>query len=105
MRDQDYLAETLDDLIAQRKRLSEVLAQLGCNILPSGANFITARTPAPAKPIAAKLAEDGILVQPLPWPDENGELRITIGQRADIDAVIAALHPLLDTSHKFPLEL
>lgn len=96
MRDQDYLAETLDDLIAQRKRLSEVLAQLGCNILPSGANFITARTPAPAKLIAAKLAEDGILVQPLPWPDENGALRITIGQSADIDAVIAALHPLLD---------
>ncbi|MBZ0216150.1 MAG: aminotransferase class I/II-fold pyridoxal phosphate-dependent enzyme [Fimbriimonadaceae bacterium] len=95
MRDRDYLTRTLETLVTERKRLSGVLAQMRCTILPSGANFITERPPRPARPIADRLAQDGILIQALPWPDANGALRITIGSREDIDAVIAALHPLL----------
>jgi histidinol-phosphate aminotransferase len=95
MRDQDYLKKTLENLIAERKRLSDVLEQLGCRILPSGANFVTVRPPIPAKPLADRLAENDILVQPMLWPDENGSLRITIGTSEDTDAVIEVLRPLL----------
>jgi len=95
MRDRDYLTRTLDELICQRRRLTGALQQMGCTALPSGANFLTVRPPQPAAPLAAALKNDGILMQALPWPDENGSLRITVGAADDMDAVIDGLQPLL----------
>ena len=95
MRDTDYLKSTLDDLIRQRKRLADALEQFGCRALPSGANFVTVFPPVPAGSVAKALKEQGILVQAMPWPDENGSIRITVGGAEDMDALIDAIQPLL----------
>ena len=91
MRDQNYLEMVLDTVSCERQRLSLELESCGLRVYPSAANFLLARTDSPSAAIAAKLAERHILVQALPWPDENGSLRITIGTTFENDTFLSAL--------------
>ena len=91
MRDQNYLEMVLDTVCRERQRLSVALQNHGLHVYPSAANFLLARTNKPSNIIAAKLEKHHILVQTLPWPDDNGSLRITIGTTAENDAFLNAL--------------
>ncbi|MGO1120535.1 pyridoxal phosphate-dependent aminotransferase [Rhodovibrionaceae bacterium A322] len=93
--DQSYLADLLHQTIGERQRLAKALSALGCQPFPSGANFLTVRTPCPATALARDLEAVGVLVQALPWPASEGSLRITIGCRADNDRFLSAVTPLL----------
>ena len=91
MRDQNYLEMVLDTISRERQRLSVALQNHGLQVYPSAANFLLARASKSSDTIAAKLEEHHILVQTLPWPDENGSLRITIGTTAENDSFLNAL--------------
>jgi histidinol-phosphate aminotransferase len=93
--DTDYLDQVVSAIRQQRERLAEGLRQLGCDVLPSQANFLTARAPLPAQGLADALAAEGLLVQAMPWPDAQGTIRVTIGTPADTAAVLASLGRLL----------
>lgn len=95
MRDQSYLEMVLGTVSCERQRLSIALQNYGLRVYPSAANFLLARTNSPSDAIATKLAERHILVQALPWPDNNGSLRITIGTAAENDIFLNALTELL----------
>jgi histidinol-phosphate aminotransferase len=90
----EHLTQLLDHTRAERTRLAAGLAPLGFTALPSAANFITVAGPRPAPALAAALSAANIFVVPIPWR-ENGALRISIGSRADTDAVIATLRQVL----------
>ena len=90
-----YSAAIVDLIVRERERLAAGLRDLGCEVYPSSTNFIAARPPRPAASLAKALAARGILVQALPWPDERGSLRITVGDESDTDAELAALATVL----------
>ncbi len=87
----NYLEMVLDTVSCERQRLSLELENCGLRVYPSAANFLLARTDSSSDAISAKLAEHHTLVQALPWPDENGSLRITIGTAFENDIFLSAL--------------
>ncbi|MBT3701180.1 MAG: aminotransferase class I/II-fold pyridoxal phosphate-dependent enzyme [Alphaproteobacteria bacterium] len=89
--DDEYLANTLETVIAERERLAEGLRALGFKPYESQANFLMARSIGPASQYVDALAAKNIMISSLPWPDEDGCLRIGIGQAEDTDAVLVAL--------------
>lgn len=91
----DYVAALLDHTAAERARLSQVLSALGLRVLPSAANFVTVVTARPAGELAAALQRENLFVLPFPWRGAPGALRITIGSRADNDAVVEGLRRAL----------
>ena len=95
MQDEAYLQETLTALIRERTRLADGLEQLGFQVYPTQANFLTALPPRPAAELSANLAARGLLVQAMPWPGGFGTLRITIGGAGDVDALLNGLNDML----------
>jgi histidinol-phosphate aminotransferase len=99
-------AATLDDLahyrrnfqkvIATRTWLSQQLARLGFEVLPSQTNFIFARPPTfPAGEWLEKLRARKILVRWWAAPEVRDYLRITIGTQAEAQALVRAANQIL----------
>jgi histidinol-phosphate aminotransferase len=97
---------TLDDLnfyranfkriIATRKWLSRELTLLGFRVFPSQANFILTVPPRfAARDWLQKLRERKILVRWFASPEVNHCLRITIGTRAEMEALVHAASVIL----------
>ena len=97
---------TLDDLPyyranfrrikATRARLSEALALLGFEVLPSQTNFILARPPKfSAKAWLEKLRNRKILVRWFSYPEVKDYIRVTIGTDAEANALIQASKKIL----------
>lgn len=101
------VAALADDVFTQRsvthfakgrERLTASLQALGIPTLPSASNFVTASfaaAPLSAEAIYAALAEQGVLVR---WLKNYGMpdwLRITVGDDAALDRVIAAVTGLV----------
>lgn len=63
-------------LVVERRRLSTVLEELGCDVLPSVANFVTFRPP-DADALAARLFGDGIVLRTYSDGPMRGWLRAT----------------------------
>jgi histidinol-phosphate aminotransferase len=86
-----YSTAIIDLIVRERERLAAGLRGLGCDVYPSSTNFVAARPPSPAASLVKALAAGGILIQAMPWPDEKGSLRITVGDQGDTEAVLGAL--------------
>ncbi len=79
-----------------RARLVHELERLGFRVPPSEANFVLARRPGiDLGALARTLAGRNILVRHFPTPRVRDALRITVGTDAEIDALLAALRPLV----------
>jgi histidinol-phosphate aminotransferase len=90
----DELVETARFVVGERKRLENELAGFaGIEITPSEANFIWLRTPKPAGEVYAALAERGVLVRSFHQRGGrlSNQLRVTVGTRAENDALLEAL--------------
>ena len=82
-------------VIAGRERLTQGLAQLGFEVLPSAANFVFARHPEhEGKALAAWLREQAIIVRHFDAPRISDYLRITVGSDEQIQRLLAALTEL-----------
>jgi len=99
-------AATLDDLkhyranfkkiISTREWLSRELTKLGFRVLPSQTNFILAQPPKfPAKDWLQKLRDEKILVRWFSAPEVRDYLRITIGTRAEAQALVKAARKIV----------
>jgi len=88
-------------VIAERERFLGALARTpGLRAFPSAANFVLIRLEAvPARVVFRRLLEeDGILVRDVSHaPGLEECLRISIGEREDMDAVVQALRRILGT--------
>jgi len=96
---------TLDDLpfyrsnfrkiIATREELSRDLTKLGFRVFPSQTNFILVEPPLfPAQTWLRKLRDRRILVRWFDQPKVKGYLRITIGTRAEAEALARAVRSI-----------
>ncbi len=99
VRDQDFVARNRAHNAAERARLQQRLGGLGCEFVPSSANFILMR-PAPESGRAASdaiafLAERGVIVRGVAAYGLPDWLRVSIGAVAANDAFLDALAEFL----------
>ncbi len=96
VKDYDYMLSNKNSIIFKRERLNNSLKDLGFKVIPSKANFIFVSHPNyPAKELYLKLKNNGILVRHFDLPRINNYIRITIGQKGQLDTLIANLKTIL----------
>ncbi|MGP1675849.1 MAG: histidinol-phosphate transaminase [Burkholderiales bacterium] len=97
MKDRAHFEQTCAKVVATRTRLVSELASLGCEVLPSAANFVFARHRLHGgAELAARLRERRIIVRHFGKPQRiESFLRISVGTNAQCEALIAALKAIL----------
>lgn len=96
VKDSAYYEKCAKEIIANREFLSEELRKLGFQVLESHTNFIFVTNPAMyAKEYNQKLREHGILARYYDTPRIDNFLRITIGTREEMEAVVEATREIL----------
>lgn len=94
--DYDYMVSNVAKIRRTREFLTEALTELGFAVLPSQSNFVWAKAPSPGpKDIYLHLKAHKILVRFWDRPRMREYLRISIGTRGQIDALLAALRPVV----------
>lgn len=95
--DEDYFQQCREQVIASRERLSIELQQLGFEVFPSSSNFVFVRHPrAAAATLYDELRSAGILVRHFKKARIDNCLRISIGSDRECDALVSALHKILN---------
>lgn len=91
--DEAHHRRIVDTVVRERARLTQGLIDLGWDVPPSGANFVFAQPPSwtTAAQVAAYLREQRILVRHFIAPGVDDRLRITIGDPAAVDRLLAAV--------------
>ena len=96
MEDRAGFEQDRQRIIASRIWVTEQLAALGFNVVPSAANFVFARhLDQNAEALALALRERAIIVRHFRLPRIDQHLRITIGTREECEALIHALKEIL----------
>jgi histidinol-phosphate aminotransferase len=94
--DLDYYRRSFRKVIATRKRLSEKLAALGFEVLPSQTNFILCKPPKiQAQSWLGLLRVRKIIVRWFNQPETRDFLRITVGTDAEAAALLHAVKEIL----------
>ncbi len=95
--DLDWLRERVGWTIAERERLSALLASLpGFEVTPSHSNFILCRLEGlDAKTVHAALMQRGIMVRYFDTPLLRNHIRISAGRAEQTDSLIAALRDVV----------
>ena len=91
----ENMRENAEKIKKDRRYLAEHLEKLGFDVLPSQANFVFARPPMPAGALFEKLKERKILVRYWDLPRLSDGIRISIGTRHELEALIAATEEIL----------
>ncbi len=91
-----YFDRCVAAVCATRERVTEALTGMGCQVLPSAANFVFVRHPDhTGHALQAGLRDRGILVRRFASVPRIADwLRITIGSDRDMDAVLTAMAAL-----------
>ncbi|TVR43608.1 MAG: histidinol-phosphate transaminase [Planctomycetota bacterium] len=92
--DRAYHQRLVADTLAARETLEEGLRKLGWALVPSSGNFVLAAAGPRAGEWYAGLKQRGILVRWWDTPELREYLRITVGQPADQQRLLAALREL-----------
>ena len=87
MRHADETLASVAALVAERERVSAALADMGCRVVPSDANFVLFGEFADAPAAWRHYLDDGVLIRDVGIP---GHLRVTVGLPAENDAFLAA---------------
>ncbi|MEM7272926.1 MAG: histidinol-phosphate transaminase [Actinomycetota bacterium] len=98
----DAMEARVAGIVEERGRLQSTLAQLGCEVWPSGANFILFRPPAgplDGHGVWQALVDRSILVRnTASWEHLDGCLRVTVGTPEENRRILDALTDILDAS-------
>ena len=93
--DREYGRKIIRKIITTRENFSSSAAELGWEVLPSGANFVFARKPGlNGKDIYNRLKEAKILVRHFDKDGIRDFVRITIGTDEEMDALLKTLKKL-----------
>lgn len=99
LQEQATYQKRIRQLIDARERLTVSLQNLGCEVLPSAANFVLAFWPQPVESQPVKrLAEMGVWVsdQTAALQTKRPALRIAVGTPDEIERLLEAMHILLN---------
>ena len=95
MRDRVYFARCRDATIENREWTRQQLQERGFTVLESKANFLFAKGPLGGQEYLTALRARGILVRWFSAPRTRDFVRISIGTRADMEALIRATDEIL----------
>jgi len=96
LHDKDYFAQTRQNIITSREKLTADLQHLDFQVLPSSANFVFARhKQRDAAELAQALREKAIIVRHFKQERIDQFLRITIGTDQQCQALVDALREIL----------
>ena len=100
--DQEWLQENVARVRSTRERMEAALADRGFRVTPSQANFVWCQPPADAsaREVFQRLRQRGVLVRYMDFAGHGDGLRISVGDDAQIDALLAVLDqdPVLSAS-------
>jgi len=91
MNDREHVARCIETNAVERKRLSEGLAKLGFQPVPSEANFVFIVVGPEAKTLCDDLLHMGVIVRPLGWMGFPEAMRISVGTAEENDKCLAAM--------------
>jgi histidinol-phosphate aminotransferase len=91
LEDTEHTRALLAACAKERARLAEGFRELGCEPLPSVANFVSARLPISAEEAVRRLLRRGVLVSAIGPGRFGNYIRVTIGTTEDTDAFLGAL--------------
>jgi histidinol-phosphate aminotransferase len=92
LEDEEHFQRSRAMVITERSRMTQGLAELGFEVLPSSANFVFARHPAHnGAMLAAALRTQAVLVRHFVTPRTADYLRITVGTNTETDGLLDAL--------------
>ena len=95
--DNDYYMQNCRTVMENRAYTTEALRDLGFEVLPSLTNFVFAKTDKMSgEALYLELKRRGILVRHFEKPRIKDYNRITVGTRAEMEALIAALGEILE---------
>ncbi|MDD2393602.1 MAG: histidinol-phosphate transaminase [Eubacteriales bacterium] len=101
LKDDEWFEVNRGKIIASRKSLTEKLAEMGFETLPSAANFVfTTKRDVDARMLYEELKKKGILIRYFDLPRIDGYLRITVGTPEENEALCDALSVLVPASRK-----
>jgi len=89
--DQDHVARVRRETALERERLAAALRARGATVFPSRTNFLLAEFGDDATTLERFLLERGVVPRPMGGYGLPGCLRITVGTRAENDALLAGL--------------
>ncbi|MET3838321.1 histidinol-phosphate transaminase [Bradyrhizobium sp. OAE829] len=96
LEDEAWFQSSRASVIAGRERLTQGLARLGFDVLPSSANFVFALHPAhQGAALAAALRQRAVIVRHFAAPRISDYLRITVGTDGQTDRLLSALSEIL----------
>lgn len=90
----DHMLANVEKIKATRQACSEQLSALGCQVLPSQANFLFLRPPKPAAEVFAALRERGYLVRYFALPRVSDYIRISIGSDEQMSGLLASMREI-----------
>src|SRR5207237_8379861 len=93
----DALLGTVAELKRQRDRIVAELTALGCEVVPSDANFVLFGRFADAGEVWQRLLDRGVLVRDVGLP---GWLRVSAGRPEETDAFLAAFREVYRQRHE-----
>jgi histidinol-phosphate aminotransferase len=95
MQDEHFLARTLETVWRGRRRVGTALADMGCAVTPSQANFLMFAPPADADRVFNELLVRGIIVRPLKSYGLPDRLRVSLGSDEENEAFVSAMGEIL----------
>lgn len=96
LEDPDYTRMILEKTAIERERVTEGLAALGCAVLPSATNFVSADVGVSGSEMQQALRARGIRVGVIDSPGWESYIRVSMGVPEDTDALFAGCKEVLD---------
>ena len=93
--DDDFTMATLDVVFRGRELFFKKLAEMGCEVTPSQANFVMFKPPVPAAEVNEKLLRAGFIVRPLASFGLPDRIRVNIGTDEENGLFLDALREIL----------
>jgi len=97
LEDRAHLQHVVDATIRDRARLTEDLATMGLEVVPSQGNFVLVDVGRPGRAVYEALLAEGVIVRPMPAPLET-RVRVTVGLPDENDRFLRALRRVLRDS-------
>jgi histidinol-phosphate aminotransferase len=95
LKDQNYVKETVEKSVAERKRLSAELEKLGMKVYPSATNFLFMESPVEGLKLAAELLKRGLIIRPIANYGLMNHVRISVGLPEQNEKLTVALKEII----------
>ncbi len=96
LEDEVFYEETLRIVHEGRKKITEGLEKMGCEVLPSQANFVMFRPPYNAQELFEELLRRGVIVRPLKSFGYGEHIRVNMGTASENEIFLSTVKEIIN---------